>query len=672
MKKNLAMKTMFIGIMFITSLYFYAQTGINYKALITENGAVLANQNVTFRFTVLENGTTQVYRETQTATTDANGIVSVHIGEGTVVSGDFSTIDWSLSQFLKVEIDTGSGYTDFGTTELKFVPKAKYAEKAGSVSNISINDLSDGKYVGNSLFLGFEVGDAQTATGIGNTGVGHQALKSNTTGSWNSAFGYKVLLANTTGEDNTALGYQALSSNTTGNQNTAIGSGTLHSNTNRSYLVAIGYQALYHNGQGANSGTIESKHNTAIGANALYSNTTGYDNTANGYQALYSNTTGDYNTANGSWALNQNTTGNNNTANGTEALSSNTTGNNNTANGYQALMYNTTGYNNTANGNWALYANTTGKNNTASGTDALIYNTTGNNNVANGFDVLHNNTTGSNNTANGYKALYSNTTGVYNTANGSLAMNHNTTGNNNTAIGSQALYANTTGDYNTANGVVALFSNTTGDFNTANGYYALYSNTTGSYNTALGHYAFYSGNYTNSTALGDGTTITADGQVRIGHNVSSIGGPQAWTNTSDARFKKEIKDSKIGLDFILKLRPVTYYLDQDAMDAASGLPKDYLKEKSAKTHNNKYLQTGFIAQEVEQAAQSLGYDFNGVDAPKNANDHYGLRYALFVVPLVKAVQEQQHIIERQEKTIEQLKTQMQMLLKRMEKLEKNP
>ena len=49
--------------------------------------------------------------------------------------------------------------------------------------------------------------------------------------------------------------------------------------------------------------------------------------------------------------------------------------------------------------------------------------------------------------------------------------------------------------------------------------------------------------------------------------------------------------------------------------------------------------SGFIAQDVEQAANAIGYDFSGVDAPKNENDFYGLRYAEFVVPLVKAVQE---------------------------------
>jgi hypothetical protein len=49
--------------------------------------------------------------------------------------------------------------------------------------------------------------------------------------------------------------------------------------------------------------------------------------------------------------------------------------------------------------------------------------------------------------------------------------------------------------------------------------------------------------------------------------------------------------------------------------------------------------SGFIAQEVESAAISLGYDFSGVDSPETPNGFYGLRYAEFTVPLVKAVQE---------------------------------
>ncbi len=55
--------------------------------------------------------------------------------------------------------------------------------------------------------------------------------------------------------------------------------------------------------------------------------------------------------------------------------------------------------------------------------------------------------------------------------------------------------------------------------------------------------------------------------------------------------------------------------------------------------------TGFLAQEVEAAAKKINYDFSGVDVPKVDGGLYSLRYAEFVVPLVKAVQEQQQMIE---------------------------
>lgn len=61
----------------------------------------------------------------------------------------------------------------------------------------------------------------------------------------------------------------------------------------------------------------------------------------------------------------------------------------------------------------------------------------------------------------------------------------------------------------------------------------------------------------------------------------------------------------------------------------------------------------FQAQEVEKAAQELNFEFSGVDKPKNKNDLYGLRYAAFTVPLVKAVQEQQTQIEQLQKEKEQ-------------------
>jgi len=63
------------------------------------------------------------------------------------------------------------------------------------------------------------------------------------------------------------------------------------------------------------------------------------------------------------------------------------------------------------------------------------------------------------------------------------------------------------------------------------------------------------------------------------------------------------------------------------------------QELDARKAKEQIVYTGFAAQDVEKAAKSLNYDFSGVDAAKNNKDLYGLRYAEFVVPLVKAVQE---------------------------------
>jgi hypothetical protein len=60
---------------------------------------------------------------------------------------------------------------------------------------------------------------------------------------------------------------------------------------------------------------------------------------------------------------------------------------------------------------------------------------------------------------------------------------------------------------------------------------------------------------------------------------------------------------------------------------------------NSKQIKSKVTYTGFVAQEVEKAANEIGYNFSGVDAPKNDHDFYGLRYSEFVVPLVVALQE---------------------------------
>jgi hypothetical protein len=340
-----------------------------------------------------------------------------------------------------------------------------------------------------------------------------------------------------------------------------------------------------------------------------------------------------------------------------------TTGRENIFVGYQAGFSNTSGWGNTAIGYKSLRSNTIGKQNVANGYEAMYSCINGDFNVANGYQSLYTNSSGAYNVANGYQALYSNTNGNYNAAYGHMALYSNSTGQDNTAIGYQAMYFNISAQQNVAIGKSALFNANT-NYNVAIGNSALYSNTTGSYNTALGFSAFYSGTaWVNSTAIGYGTAITASRQIRLGNaSIESIGGQVGWTTVSDARFKNQIKENVPGLDFILKLRPVTYHLDMNKIANFLHTP-DSVRTLESENLAAAELHTGFVAQEVEETANKLGFVFSGVDKPKNSNDYYGLRYAEFTVPLVKAVQEQQI-------QIEQLKAENADLKSRLERLEK--
>jgi hypothetical protein len=447
----------------------------------------------------------------------------------------------------------------------------------------------------------------------------------------------------------TFWGYRAGSSDS-GISNTAIGAFALKVNTSGGY-------------------------NTAIGHAALSNNTTGSSNTATGQASLLSNTTGSNNTADGLFALTSNTTGFNNTASGVQALYLNTTGYKNTASGVQSLNSNTTGWGNTAQGYQSLFSNITGGYNVANGSQALYSNTEGTWNTASGFQALYSNGTGTGNTADGYWTLKANTQGFYNTAIGQVAMLNNTSGYENVAVGESALAFNTTGPNNTGCGVNALENNTEGYQNTAVGIFTLTSNTTGGNNTAIGAFSDVSAsNLTNATVIGYGATVDASNKVRIGNSaVTVIEGQVPFTTPSDGRFKFHVQEDVKGLDFILHLRPVTYQFDTKRFDAQmnhqaniQGGPENYALEASY-DEATRIRRSGFIAQEVEQAAQASGYDFSGIVRPRTEQDHYSLSYEAFVVPLVKAVQEQEMVIREQDKKIASLQQQLDEIKKLLQK-----
>ena len=105
----------------------------------------------------------------------------------------------------------------------------------------------------------------------------------------------------------------------------------------------------------------------------------------------------------------------------------------------------------------------------------------------------------------------------------------------------------------------------------------------------------------------------------------------------------------------MRLRPVTYQFDVRMFDEVSS-NATYASYDAASA----IRRTGFIAQEVENAAQQSHYDFSGINRPASEQDHYSLSYEAFVVPLVKGMQEQQLMIEEMHKQLGNVNRELNM------------
>lgn len=472
----------------------------------------------------------------------------------------------------------------------------------------------------------------------------------------------------TSGGSNTLLGKNAGFSLNGDNDNTFIGAFAGYLGDNGSDNVIIGDRAGYRNDAGDN---------TFVGSKAGYQNTTGADLTFIGEDAGYSNTTGD-----------------NNVFIGEDAGYLNTSGFDNTFVGTMAGRLSGTGYRNTAVGNEALAEVDEGHHNTAIGDSAGVDNGEGTYNTYLGAGSGAASEHADNNTFVGAYAGWDNN-----------RTNSRTNANRNTYVGAGAGYTNRDGQDNVGIGAFADFSdnnrsrctfvgaaanvsaNTTpvkgfaatrlvrGNDATAFGYgtqSATRSVCIGSTSAALGDNAVVMG-YNASTssngdfgiAIGRDASATAPNAIALGYNasastansimlgnaaVNSIRGHVNFTATSDGRMKSQVQENVPGLAFINLLRPVTYQMDMEKEFAIRGdtIPAG-LAAALAMKKDLRY--SGFIAQEVEQVAQQLGYEFSGVEAPADSSHLYGLRYAEFVVPLTKAVQELSEQVEQQERLI---------------------
>ncbi len=198
-------------------------------------------------------------------------------------------------------------------------------------------------------------------------------------------------------------------------------------------------------------------------------------------------------------------------------------------------------------------------------------------------------------------------------------------GQHNIAIGAGSGGTDLLGFFNVAMGTNAMQNQTGGNFNVAIGNDALVGLLNGTTNTAIGKAAGSTVvGFTNTTNLGHNSQAQGDNEVVLGdNNVTTL---RCNTNVisalSDIRDKNNIKNLRLGLDFVMNLKPVSW--DWNRRDGSMEGKKD----------------SGFIAQDTDSVIQ----DFNAEDilpslVDKTNTDQWALGNAALIPVLVKAIQE---------------------------------
>ena len=450
------------------------------------------------------------------------------------------------------------------------------------------------------------------------------------TGNENTCIGYAAGQAiEGTTANNTFVGSQAGTGSTTGYENVALGYKALSGNVQGRHNVAIGVQAL----DVANPDTATSQYNTAVGAYAGLAVGTGGENTLIGGFAGRNVTSSNYNTMLGYSAGYYNTTGEQNTFVGNSAAQgvnlTKLTGNNHVCVGYKSgFLLQGAATLNTYVGASAGAAATTANDNTAVGAFA--------------FDAG----TGANNTAVGSGALG----------------NASNSGTDNVAVGKDAAVGLTSGydsvyiGHNAGLGATSGYSNTCVGEQSAGG-----ATMSGNENTFLGRASGYSvssgsnllllGNNAGRASAPGGNHTDGNNSIVVGNNLSENAYIKIdWTVTSDERDKTDFTALDLGLDFVKSMKPYTFRWDQRS-DYGDSTADNYkvTDQTPDGTHKKDQLDVGFKAQDIEALEKAAGYKIsdktNLVASLTKDETQYGLKYSKFIPILVKAIQEQNTLIE---------------------------
>jgi hypothetical protein len=194
-------------------------------------------------------------------------------------------------------------------------------------------------------------------------------------------------------------------------------------------------------------------------------------------------------------------------------------------------------------------------------------------------------------------------------------------------------------------------NNRDSDYNIGIGIYAGNSITTGTKNICIGTDTDPSASDgSQQIVIGDSITGGEDNQFTFGKasNVvqNEFDTDAAWTRTSDVRKKRNIKDDKLGLEFINKLRPVTHQ-----WKPSNEFPKEWDEYSEENNMNLEATMHGLIAQEVKQALDDVGVDtFSGWKERQDGSQTVSRE--MFITPLIKAVQELSAEVKQLKKQLE--------------------
>ncbi len=457
--------------------------GISYQAVIRNgSGAPIASQPIGLRITLEDASHIAYYAETQTTTSNAQGVISVTIGIGTPVGiNSFTSIPWKNGDvFIKLEIDPagGTSYTAMGDpTPLKSVPYALYAENVKEVvsnPNAAVDDpIFEVKNKDGLVVFGVYQGgvrvyveDTQIKGAKGGFAVG---------GLTNQAKAGQAEYFRIT-PDSARIWVKEVPTVKGAKGGFAVGGLTNQGKaTVSNQLIQLNpdnYFIGYESGINITTGL----YNSFFGYQSGKSNTSGGYNVFSGYQSGMNNISGLFNVFSGNLSGLNNTYGSYNVFVGYQSGLSNIDGSHNVFLGHESGINNTTGWSNNFIGQGAGYTNTTGTNDIFIGNDAGRMNTMSSGNTFIGRNSGYYNTIGYGNTYLGHMSGEKITSGSNNLIAGVNAANNKTSGNNNVILGSDAGNSSADGSYNVFVGAGAG-RNATGNYNVFIGNGAGYSET---------------------------------------------------------------------------------------------------------------------------------------------------------------------------------------------------